>query len=54
MDRDLGEFDEADVGELRRRLAEVESVNETLEARLALYQNALETIRATTGGVLDC
>ena len=53
MDRDLGEFEAGDAGELRKRLAEMEQINATLEARLALYQDALEGIRATSGKVLD-
>ena len=53
MDRDLGEFDDADVGELRKRLSEMERLNATLEARLAAYQDALESIRASAGKVLD-
>jgi hypothetical protein len=53
MDGGLDEVEMTDVGEVKRRLAEMERVAGILEARLVLYQNALESIRATVGTVLD-
>lgn len=53
MDKDIGEFEEADIGALRSRLEEMEQIAATLEARLARYQDALESIRATAGRALD-
>lgn len=53
MDGNLGKSDDADVGEMRERLAEMERIAATLEAQLVIYQTALESIRATAGSVLD-